>query len=488
MARILVRGDEAGLAGTGAKAFARLLAEALATHLGDWCTLSPGGTDPVLRFEASATPVILGAFADQAAVEAAAPTPPVSVRAHHFIVVDPGDPALAIWMGALPTAAFDVVTPLVRYATRDAEIQAAKNARGSRLVPFAGKLMPAVLLDVPGPGPVGAFEPFPVAHDMSMVDPPERDACRMRVRPTDVISIAGGFSAMTAEVRQAMQRWARTVSWRRVGFVVSGGGASVFRLCDYFHWLEQNQVPIDMLAGVSGGTLFSALYAVGGLPKVRAFAARGPLFSLATTGALINSCVVQAYVDRELGGFGINDTEIRVVALSTRFPPMSEPRPTIVQEGSLGEAVRASGGAPFFGPYFHEDGRQLDGGLVAVVPPPALAEGFGADVVFAANAMALPAHRFPGEDIPVLGPLASLFYRYTLFGRIPDHYTAFATMVHSLGRAHADQSDHPVHTPPNDWTLFEPLEFFRAAHLAAWTWTPYQLAALRCRQLWDELP
>jgi hypothetical protein len=93
--------------------------------------------------------------------------------------------------------------------------------------------------------------------------------------------------------------------------------------------------------------------------------------------------------------------------------------------------------------------------VLAGLPPPFLAERFGADIVFAMNVLALPANRFPGETVPILGDIMSIFYRYTPLGRVADTWGATSTMLHTIAEGAGLHADLFVDTPPRDWAPIE---------------------------------
>src|SRR5262249_59383681 len=55
-------------------------------------------------------------------------------------------------------------------------------------------------------------------------------------------------------------RWARAVTNRQVGLALSGGGASCYGVVPLIRGLCWNNVPIDVVGGVSGGAYIGAYY------------------------------------------------------------------------------------------------------------------------------------------------------------------------------------------------------------------------------------
>lgn len=449
--RILCSGDPIVLAGMPLLTLAKLLARAIVHHLGDYAVVFDPHTE-TSTFYTPTSIINMPPTPDFSAVDAETMTiynmqPPRTV---HYLVVD--HPTLDAFLG-VASAFFDVVTPFIAYAHRFLPLPATMT---SWLLP-TGRAMPAILLPSSPKGNAGDAKFYTIDDGWNAPHPPERDACRMRLTPVQVNDAAGepNWNNVNKATKATFERWARTVAWKRVGICISGGGASVYRLVNLFDTLEHKQLPIDLLAGVSGGTGFAACYATGGLDRVRALANRWRSQSIVFMGSLLTSRFVERYMDNFLGDCGVCNTEIRVIALCTSIAPLSPPRPAVVVDGTFGQAIRASGGAPFFGPYFHGDTRQTDGATLAGLPPPFLAERFGADIIFAMNVLSLPQNRFPGETIPVVGNVLGFFYRYTPLGRVADTWSATSTMLHTIAEGAGLHADVFIDRKPADWAPME---------------------------------
>jgi len=483
-------------------AMVRLLARAVAVHLEDWAvfldpnaasggaTLYRPGVPPLVLASAPMTATLTDVTNAVDAELMAAVQKPRSVQ--YLVLRTTDDAALTAYVGGNP-AFFHVVTPIVGFNAGPTP----PPGTTQWLLPLTGRIMPAILLPADKTGHAGTFQIYPIGVAWNAPNPPERDACRMRIDPVaaGIADATPSWANVDVTTRQTIERWARTITFRRVGVVISGGGASVFRLTRLFKAFEntpEGPLPIDLLGGVSGGTAFGAAYAVGGVAKVDELADQGGVFTLATLGTFANSWFTERFFDVFLAGCGVRNTEIRVVPLTTTLPPVDAPEAGVVVEGTFGEAVRASGGAPFFAPYFPNGGhtRMVDGAIMANVPPPLLAEQFGADIVFAANVLSTPATRFPGEDVPILGDILSIFYRYTLLGRVADTFGSVATMLHSLSEASGLTADDFVDTMPRNGTLVEPPLFYNAKVYAAdgLDGVDFQLAAENWVKLWKMLP
>jgi len=463
------------------------LARALAEHLNAYAVVvEPGGGTNFYKPGSVTNLGTLGTMNDvmlQADIAYGAPVDPIMV---HFLVID--HPLLDPFLAGTGTT-FDVVTPFISYADRFLPLSPTITSR----VSTGGRAMPAIILPSSTSGNAGAVKFYAIDEGWNAPNPPERDSCRMRFTPPQVNAAAAEptWANVHPATKATFERWARTVAWKRVGLSISGGGASVFRLVPLFEALEAKGLPIDLMTGVSGGTIFSACYALGGLPKVQELANRGSSFMVALLGGLVTSWFVQRYVDDFLHNCGLCNTEIRVLPITARIAPMSPPQANAVVDGTFGEALRASGGAPFFGPYFVGNARQTDGAVLAGLPPPFLAERFGADIVFAMNVLALPANRFPGETIPIFGDIVSVFYRYTPLGRVIDTVGATTTMLHTISEGAGLQADVFVDTPPRDWGPIEQFLLYNSttySNIGLGPGVDTMAVAQDCVQLWQALP
>ncbi len=461
--RVLCMGDSLGLIGTPLPTLVKLLARAIANHLGDYAVVvDPAGTS---QFYTSNSIMNLPPTVDMAAVEFEADIiwNTLTPRTVHYLVIDHA--SLSAFVGAT-SAYFDVVTPFTAYAFRF--VPQPSNVTSWALPAGAGRTMPAVVLPANATGNYGPATFYAIDDGWNAPDPPERDSCRIRLSLAQVNDAASKalWADVEAATRATFERWARTVTWRRVGLSISGGGAAVFRLVPLFEALEAKQLPIDLIAGVSGGTIFAACYAMGGLSKVNDLANHGLSMSATFLGALVSSRLVSWYMNRFFDDCGVCNTEMRMLAFCTALPPVSPPQPTVVVDGTIGDAIRASGGAPFFAPYFAGDTRQSDGAVMAGLPPPFVAERFGADIMFAMNVLALPENRFPGETIPLVGDVLSLFYRYTPLGRLADTMSATSTMLHTISEGAGLHADGFVDAPPRDWAPLEQALFYNSSKYA----------------------
>lgn len=245
-----------------------------------------------------------------------------------------------------------------------------------------------------------AHEPF---QSLTRID---RDAC---VLPVDLDRLARAWAEWNADRStpfldaisvecmspDSVERWARAVTNRRVGIAVSGGGACAYRAGAVLECMDREGVPVDVFAGLSGGALVGAFYAHSGLAGFARIVALGPFIQLTAPLAMMTTWPLQAVVDAMLGGTRVEDLEVRFAAAAVALPPDDLPMTEVVVSGSIGEAVRVSGTLP---PAFAETVkggmRFTDGGAGSAVPAQ-VARDFGADIIFACNAIPGPAQSNP---------------------------------------------------------------------------------------------
>lgn len=254
-------------------------------------------------------------------------------------------------------------------------------------------------------------------------------------------------------------RWARAVTNRRVGFALSGGGASAYRAGPLLSRIEAKKIPIDVFAALSGGALVGA-FCCGAEPGGFNFVKwLGPFFQLTMPGVLVWTRPFETVVDACLGGTRVEDLEMRFAAVAVALPDKQVPQATVVVKGTLGEAVRVSGCLPpSFAPTTKNGIRYTDGGAGCLVPARA-ARDCGADVVLACNAIPGPALGNPYSALPS----PAWLLRWTPFvGRLVDSYTWYAFSLCQSSREFGNTAEVFVEFKPQPFPLFESSAFIAA--------------------------
>jgi predicted acylesterase/phospholipase RssA/CRP-like cAMP-binding protein len=194
--------------------------------------------------------------------------------------------------------------------------------------------------------------------------------------------------------QEEISRVARRITRRVVGLALSSGGARGIAHVGVLQVLQENNVPIDIVAGTSAGSLFGGLLACGKpLDEMAEFGKDlgklidlksglwDPKFSLPWNG-LIKGNRTLKYLDRQFDGATFADTKIPFYVVSADVVSGEE---VVFERGPLAEAVRASIGIiGIFSPYQHNGHFLIDGGAVNPVPANVLVE-HGADIIIASS-------------------------------------------------------------------------------------------------------
>ena len=196
------------------------------------------------------------------------------------------------------------------------------------------------------------------------------------------------------------------MSGKKIGLVLSGGGARGFSHIGVVKVLEEHHIPIDLIAGTSagsfvGGALACGLNAdqilkmgnkIGWLNVLRpSFSPKGA-FSNAPMGRFVETNFPTGKIE-----------ELKVPYAAVAYDLVK--RETVVlREGSLAIAIRASCAVPGVFTPVMDNGRILvDGGVVAPMPTDLIRE-MGADVVIGVDLLACGAsfHSRPRTSVGIL--------------------------------------------------------------------------------------
>ena len=193
---------------------------------------------------------------------------------------------------------------------------------------------------------------------------------------------------------------------RKIGLALGGGGARGLAHIGVLEVLQNEGIPIDVIAGTSAGAAIGAIYAQGkDAALIREIALnldRKALTSLVDL-TLPKTGFIQGKKIRELlrtivgGDIKFSDLKIPFACVATDIHTCEE---VVIREGSVLEGIRASISVPAIFRVVKWEGRYLvDGGLANPVPVSVLRE-MGADFIIAVNVipdMSERAYR-AGED------------------------------------------------------------------------------------------
>ncbi len=217
----------------------------------------------------------------------------------------------------------------------------------------------------------------------------------------------------------------QTLHAQRVAVVLSGGGASAYAHIGFLRALEENNIPIDAIAGTSMGAIIGGLYACGYTPdeierlltskdfqnqiegtaeaekqyffKQRANNAGWINLQFRGDGALQKNLPTHLIdplaLDYELLRLTANANAKAHRNFDSLFVPfrcvaadIATKTATVLDSGSLSQAIRVSSSYPFYVRPIQREGRLLfDGGLYNNFPVDVAIEDFKPDVILGCN-------------------------------------------------------------------------------------------------------
>ena len=175
----------------------------------------------------------------------------------------------------------------------------------------------------------------------------------------------------------------------KIGLALGSGGSRGLAHIGVIKALEENNIPIDFIAGTSIGAMAGGFYAVGlGVKKMEDIALETNwrrMFSLVDPRlkqGLITGEKVKTFIEGYVDGKRIEDCKIPFVAVAT---DLKTGEIVVLNKGEMAQAIRASISVPLVFKPVEIDGRMLaDGGLSAPVPVE-IVRAMGADIVIAVN-------------------------------------------------------------------------------------------------------
>lgn len=175
----------------------------------------------------------------------------------------------------------------------------------------------------------------------------------------------------------------------KIGLALGSGGAKGLAHIGVLKVLEENNIPIDFIAGSSVGSLIGAHYAahkdvkkledlIFGFNRSKGF----QLFDPTLKGGLIKGRKAERFIEEILEGATFKDMKIPYAAVAT---DINTAETVIFRKGDIIKAIRTSIAVPaIFQPLFYEKHLLADGGLSNPVPVDVV-RAMGADIVIAVN-------------------------------------------------------------------------------------------------------
>jgi len=193
----------------------------------------------------------------------------------------------------------------------------------------------------------------------------------------------------------------KNIKQPKVGLALGSGGPRGLAHIGVIKVLEENNIPIDFIAGCSIGAMVGGLYAltkdINWIEKmflktnwrqIISFLAEPAFFS----GGLVGGEKIERFILEQTGRKKFEDLKIPFIAIATDINTGEEVK---IKEGSLAKAIRASSSIPLvFKPAKWKNKLLVDGGLSNPVPSDVVRK-MGAEIVIAVN---LDAHLFQNKD------------------------------------------------------------------------------------------
>lgn len=271
-------------------------------------------------------------------------------------------------------------------------------------------------------------------------------------------------------------RFVRAVTRRRVGVALGGSGAWGFSHVALLQRLGEEQIPIDMLASSSSGSVIAGYYAALGDDGLKLVLNRGWCLDLAAIGCVFDMGVLEFMVGHDTGFLPLDSLELLFYPVTTNLTTMSSDR---VVRASLPWGVRASSTAPgFFAATATDDAVFVDGAVADNVPGE-LIEWLGATLVVSSNALPAPADvKRPSRFMMAFNP----------FFRIQEIGASLSFMFHDVGDWESVNTI--VYDPPQtSYPLARTFMFnaAKAVYRQTLEQSEFQRTIRRSRAAWEQL-
>jgi predicted acylesterase/phospholipase RssA len=236
----------------------------------------------------------------------------------------------------------------------------------------------------------------------------------------------------------SLERVARRLTDRTVGLALSSGGSRTIAHIGVLRVLREAGIPIDMIAGSSGGALFGALMASGwpenrlvefarALGRYNTF--RNWDINLPPRAGLIKGRRARDLIESWLEGRHFSDLEIPLYIVAT---DLSTGQEVVFDSGPVADAVRASISIPGVAdPWYYQERFLVDGAVVNPMPANVLRQHgarviIGSSVVRTADDPSLP--RF--ERMPTFLQLISRVISSMETERIKVQFPLVDVLIH----------------------------------------------------------
>lgn len=230
---------------------------------------------------------------------------------------------------------------------------------------------------------------------VALLDPPDAPYSRRLYRagttrlrmPPAHFGNRRSYRELPVNERQSLARVARAISGRTVGLALGGGGAWGYAHVALIESLLAEGVPIDLLAGVSFGSVCGAFYASDGLGGLETLVAECTPLAFSVWASMVSTSALDRFVRRRLSEIYLEALEVPFLPVATNI---STGEAEVIRMGPIGLGVRASGSLPgLLSPTIVGGVRFVDGGISANIPASMLPSE-GADLIIASNVLQHP--------------------------------------------------------------------------------------------------
>jgi predicted acylesterase/phospholipase RssA/CRP-like cAMP-binding protein/CheY-like chemotaxis protein len=229
-------------------------------------------------------------------------------------------------------------------------------------------------------------------------------------------------AASIAQISRDVSRIARRLGNVSIGLVLGGGGARTYAHLGVLKVLEEENIPIDMIAGTSMGAFIGALYTQGktieeilDISRENWKKLNSPFSWTIPRVAFIKAKRLRQLVHNIFGDVLIEDLPIPFFCVAGDLVSGQE---VVIGQGKLYEAILATGALPaFFAPVPINNMQLVDGGVVNNVPGDVLKKQ-GVDIVIAVDVTPeREVHLIPDRDVPQALHEGNLFRRLWQYGK-----------------------------------------------------------------------
>lgn len=176
---------------------------------------------------------------------------------------------------------------------------------------------------------------------------------------------------------------------KKIGLALGSGGARGFAHIGVLKVLEENNIKIDYIAGVSIGAVVGGLYSSGKsvkdleeLVESTDWKRLASLLDPQLKVGLLHGSKAQKFFEEYIGDVDFADLKIPFVSVATDYHTGDS---VVFNTGKVVPAIRASMSVPLaFKPFEHQGKILVDGGMSAPVPVDIVRQ-MGADIVIAVN-------------------------------------------------------------------------------------------------------